>query len=273
LDFHGFSKFAKPCLEKPWLRNLQIQHWRGLAAIWREKRDPLSVFLLNDFGKSFFRKQSMGGYNSGRHSGKGTLNDMRSLDVRQLQRNGQLRPGHQFRLTWTRNSITGTGTNLKSIKVEGASISLTVDSDCVTLAYFNCPLGGEWQAMNYPVRLAWTACHYGGERVWWICPVAGCGRRVAVLYGGAMYACRHCQQRAYQSQQESREDLEARRANKLRARLGWKTGIFNPAGGKPKGMHWMTYWRLKDSHDAHAQQILGGIYASLGRQPLGAHQA
>lgn len=65
----------------------------------------------------------------------------------------------------------------------------------------------------------------------------GCERRVALLYGGAMFACRHCQQRAYQSQQESREDLEARRPNKLRTRLGWKAGIFNPAGGKPKGVH------------------------------------
>ena len=216
----------------------------------------------------------MGGFNSGKQGRKRTLSDMRSLDVRQLQRDGQLRPGHQFRLSWMRNRIIGTGTDLKSVKVEGASIGIkVVDSDCVTLAYSNCAHGGEWQPMSYPVRLSWTACHYGGERVWWLCPMAGCGRRVAVLYGGAMFACRHCQQRAYQSQRESPDDRQARRANKLRARLGWKAGIFNPAGGKPKGMHWATYWRLKDSHDAHAQQILGGIYASLGRQPLGAHHA
>ena len=222
---------------------------------------------------NLFRKQSMGGYNSGRHSRKGSLSDMRTLDVRTLQRDGQLRPGYQFTLTWMRNSIVGAGTDLKSVKVVGSSINLKVDKDCVTLAYSNSAHGGEWQPMSYPVRLSWTACHYGGERVWWLCPVEGCGRRVAVLYGGAMFACRHCQQRGYQSQRESREDLESRRVNKLRARLGWKAGIFNSAGGKPKGMHWTTYWRLKDGHDAHAQQILGGIYASLGRQPLGAHHA
>ncbi|MDO8311734.1 MAG: hypothetical protein Q7T25_07325 [Sideroxyarcus sp.] len=212
----------------------------------------------------------MGGYNSGSQGSTRTLSDMRSLDVRQLQRDGQLRPGHQFRLSWTRNSITGTGTNLKSINAVAASITLKVAGDCVTLAYSNCTLGGEWQAMNYPVRLSRTACHYGGERVWWLCPMEGCGRRVAVLYGGAMYACRHCHERAYQSQRESTEDRQARRNNKLRARLGWKAGIFNPAGGRPKGMHWKTYLRLKDCHDAHAEQILGGIWASLGRQAPGA---
>ena len=256
-------------LGKPSLRNLQIQPWRGLVVIRMEKRDPLSVFLLNDFGKSFFRKQSMGGFNSGRHSGKGTLNDMRTLDVRALQRDDQLRPGYQFRLTWTRNSIRGVGTDLKSVKVEGASISLKVDSDCVTLAYSNRANGGEWQPMSYPVRLSWTACHYGGERVWWLCPVEGCGRRVAVLYSGPMFACRHCQQRAYESQREKPEDRVARQVNKLRARLGWKAGIFNPAGSRPKGMHWTTYWRLKDRHDTSAQQILDVMWASWSRETPG----
>ena len=216
---------------------------------------------------NLFRKQSMGGYNSGRHSRKGSLSDMRTLDVRTLQRDGQLRPGYQFTLTWMRNSIVGAGTDLKSVKVVGSSIRLKVDKDCVTLAYSNSAHGGEWQPMSYPVRLCWTACHYGGERVWWLCPVEGCGRRVAVLYSSAMFACRHCQQRGYQSQRESREDLESRRVNKLRARLGWKAGIFNLAGGKPKGMHWTTYWRLNDSYYVQAQQILTGIYASLGQKP------
>jgi hypothetical protein len=40
--------------------------------------------------------------------------------------------------------------------------------------------GGEWEPMNYAVRLDWTACGFGGRRVWWRCPAVGCGRRVAV---------------------------------------------------------------------------------------------
>ena len=36
-----------------------------------------------------------------------------------------------------------------------------------------------------------------------ICPAAGCGRRVAILYRGGIFACRHCYRLAYAS---SRED-------------------------------------------------------------------
>jgi hypothetical protein len=36
------------------------------------------------------------------------------------------------------------------------------------------------------------------------------------------------------------------RADKLRKRLGWEAGILNGDGGKPKGMHWKTYQRLKN---------------------------
>jgi hypothetical protein len=41
---------------------------------------------------------------------------------------------------------------------------------------------------EYAVLLEWTRCHYGGERAWFRCPVIGCGRRVAILYGGAIFA-------------------------------------------------------------------------------------
>jgi hypothetical protein len=34
--------------------------------------------------------------------------------------------------------------------------------------------------------------------------------------------------------------------------MGWEAGILN-GGGKPKGMHWKTYQRLKSRHDALAR--------------------
>ena len=194
----------------------------------------------------------MGGYNSGNHGGKRTTSDMRALDVRKLQRQGLLKPGQSFGWSWTRRGETI------------ASIHLNVDSDRVTLDYRNQPNGGEWQAMNYPVRLAWTRCNYGGQRAWWLCPAVGCGQRVALLYGGKVFACRHCHELAYESQREAPDDLAARRAGKLRDRLGWQAGIFNGNGGKPKGMHWQTYWRLYASHNAHVSQALAGMSAKLG---------
>jgi hypothetical protein len=43
------------------------------------------------------------------------------------------------------------------------------------------------------VPLEWTACNFGGERPWFICPGAGCSRRVAVLHAaGKHFLCRHC---------------------------------------------------------------------------------
>ena len=91
-----------------------------------------------------------------------------------------------------------------------------------------------------------------------------CGRRVAVLYGGAVFACRHCHKLAYNGQWETPDDRATRRANKLRDRLGWEAGILNGAGDKPKGMHWQTFWRMQASHDAHVMQALAGMSAKLG---------
>ena len=195
----------------------------------------------------------MGGFNIGNHGGKCCTTDMRALDVRKLQRDGLLKPERAISLTWSRGG-----------KPE-ASINFQVHTDRVTLDYRQRDRGGEWQAMNYPVRLAYTACHYGGQRAWWLCPGAGCGRRVAVLYGGSVFACRYCQKLAYKSQRETPDDRATRRADKLRDRLGWQAGILNEAGGKPKGMHWQTFRRMQASHDAYVMRALGGMLGKLGK--------
>ena len=186
----------------------------------------------------------MGGFNSGRHSGKSCTTDLRALEVRKIQGKGLLTPRKSFGWNWNRSGETI------------ASINISVDNDRVTLDYRSRSNGGEWHAMNYPVRLAWTPCNYGGQRAWWLCPAVGCGRRVAVLYGGSVFACRHCQQLAYKSQRETPDDRAIRRADKLRDRLGWEAGILNGAGGKPKGMHWQTFEKMRAKHDSEVRQAL-----------------
>src|SRR5829696_5569154 len=58
---------------------------------------------------------------------------------------------------------------------------------------------GEWEDVQEPMPLAWTACNFGGERPWFVCPGAGCGRRAAVLYGpGKYFLCRHCYDLRYE---------------------------------------------------------------------------
>lgn len=195
----------------------------------------------------------MGGWGSGRwQGGKSTTSDMRSLDVRRLQRDGLLTAGRWFMWRW---SIDGE---------EVASIQIRVGEDRVTLNYRARSHGEEWQPLDYPVYLEWTPCHLGGRRAWFRCPARGCGRRVAVLYGGTIFACRHCHQLAYASQRETPDDRAMRRAGKIRQRLGWEPGIANPEGDKPKGMHWRTFDKLSAQHDAFAHASWMGMAARLG---------
>jgi anti-anti-sigma factor len=56
------------------------------------------------------------------------------------------------------------------------------------------------QNPEYGVAIQWTTCHSGGKRPWFVCPAQNCGRRVAILYGGSVFACRHCYRLAYPSQ-------------------------------------------------------------------------
>ena len=192
----------------------------------------------------------MGGYNSGRTGGSRCTDSFRSLDVRMLQSEKLLQPGTVFNLSWpSRNQ------NI-------ATIEVSVDHDCVVLRYQLVWKSGEQQSCTNTIEFDWTPCHYGGRRPWWLCP--SCDRRVAILYCcQSWYACRHCFGLAYRSQRETAEDLAARRVDKLRKRLGWQAGIFNSSSGKPKGMHWRTYYRLRSIHDRKAGPLLAGILPSI----------
>lgn len=195
----------------------------------------------------------MGGSNSGRRGGKLTTNDMRSLDVRRLKREGLLIPGRSFAWTWTRDNETM------------ARVNIRVNDESAHLTYLQSWRGEPWRDCSNILKIDWTACNFGGCRAWWRCPVFGCDRRVAVLYSGrGVYACRHCLALAYRSQRESSSDLAARRANKIRDRLGWARGILNMPGGRPKGMHWKTYLCLLQEHTDCTNAALKGWADSLG---------
>jgi len=192
----------------------------------------------------------MGGFGSGRgQSGRDTTSDYRALDVRRLQRDGLLTPGRSFGWNWMRDGKTV------------ASIQVRAETDQIILNYRHKSGGSEWQPMDYRVRLAWTDCTLGGRRAWLLCPARGCGRRVALLYigGSGIFACRHCYKLAYASQRETRDDRAARRADRIRDRLGWEAGILNCEGDKPKGMHWRTFERLHAEHNEFVNASLAGM--------------
>jgi hypothetical protein len=195
----------------------------------------------------------MGGVGSGdwyRFDKKTTTDECHGVDVRYLHRNGLLKPGSWFSLRWSRGSRE-TG-SIRGV-VEGSD-----RPERVTLLYrHRRGLDGEWEDVREPVELAWTACNFGGEKPWFICPGTGCRRRVAVLYGpGKYFLCRHCYDLSYQSQRDDRVYRTLHRAQKIRERLGGSANMMEPFPEKPKGMHWKTYERLWwEHHEAEMEQL------------------
>jgi len=193
----------------------------------------------------------MGGFGSGRHGGKEAVSRMRTLDVRKLKRDGHLQPGCFGQLTWSRGGEVI------------ASIGFGAEEGAVRLMYKVREHDGVWEEMDYRVHLDWTACNYGGSRVWFRCP--SCYGRVALLYGGKVYACRHCYQLVYDCQRETVGGRAIRRAGKLRERLQWEPGILNDDGWKPKWMRWQTFHRLSARHNALVQYSLEGMQSKLDK--------
>lgn len=198
----------------------------------------------------------MGGIGSGRrwhYDAKETTDDYRMIDVRHWQRDGLLKPDESFNWHWSRNGKTT------------ASISVRVENRCVVLSYHHQRNGDDWTHKSYTVKLDWTTCNFDGQRPWFLCPVRGCGRRVAILYISSIPFCRKCLHLAYASQRETPDDRAARRADKIREKLGWEPGILNGRGwSKPKGMHQRTFDRLTAEHDSLVSKALSGFAQRFG---------
>jgi len=195
----------------------------------------------------------MGGFGSGRwQQGRRTTSDYRQLDIRKLQREGLLKPGRIFSRQW------------KSSNKTMATVNVHTEKNKITLSYKHKSNGNEWKDVSYLVWLDWTWCNYGDWRAWFLCP--GCSRRVAILYGGATFACRHCYKLAYPCQRETALDRVARRANRIRRQLGWEEGVFSLPSGKPKGMHWNTFERLTHQHNVLFKTSLDGMSQQLSQR-------
>jgi len=203
----------------------------------------------------------MGGIGSGRQRCwfvGGSTDDYLAIDVRRWNREGLLAPPQSFIWQWKRQG-----------EVRGAIRVHTepghTEPGRMILTHHHRSGGEDWQDASYSVDLDWTDCNLGRKRPWFLCPVRGCGRRVAILYGDGIFACRRCYRLTYPCQREVDYNRMARRANKLRDKLGWEPGFLNGPGGKPKGMHGRTFERLMAQHDAFVQSALARIAA---RYPL-----
>ena len=194
-------------------------------------------------------EDDMGGFGSGRKLGASCTGDYRSIDVRQWQREKLLVVGLSFNATWL---YAGKDIGTISVKAENKQVRLS----------YSCQRNGaEWERLDYSIQLEATSCHYGGGRYWFTCPAVGCGKRVAKLYLGDKYfACRQCYRLTYPCQRESPTDRILRKAEKLKVKLQWQSGLYERKGEKPKGMHWKTFMRLQAKYD---EMIIIGLNDKL----------
>jgi len=183
----------------------------------------------------------MGGFGSGQRSNsKATTSDYDRLDVRNWQRERVLVSGRSFAYQqW----------NVEVL----APFKLGAPPDRISLV--------DRSGLKHSVSLEWTRCNYGGSRAWFVCPT--CRHRVAILYGGSAFACRHCRRLAYDSQQDSGWNRSMRQARTVRVRLGGSANLAEPLPRKPKGMHWRTYRRLYLRAAAHEEMFLGAVMSML----------
>ena len=204
----------------------------------------------------------MGGYGSGQRWGsyrKDLTTDHKRLDVLWMKREGLLRPGSQGSLSWSQN---------------GGSIGwiqYVCEAHALGLIYKvrNNGYDEDWQSIDMTVPLAFTPCRYGGTRPYFICPNQKCTRRVQHLYARNPYfLCRHCLDLAYPVQREKDYDRAARRAEKIRERLGDEFGILDgPVLFKPKGIHQKTFDRLRAEETFFRETSLRGMAANFGISP------
>jgi hypothetical protein len=172
----------------------------------------------------------------GRHRGvrKRRVESCLALNVNELRRKGALTPGGAGTLTWERN-----GEIHASLEFRADAAGLVFSFDC----------GDEIpRAVEQTIALSSVPAAFGGARAYFLCPGAECGRRVSALYfRRGVFRCRHCHGLAYESQREDAVRRARRRANKLRARLGWaqQRALSLPIAVKPKGMWSSTFERLR----------------------------
>ncbi|MBL6985229.1 MAG: hypothetical protein ISR74_06505 [Candidatus Thioglobus sp.] len=195
----------------------------------------------------------MGGIGSGgyyRDSKRATTEGTRRIDIRFLKKSGFLRPNTAGSLSWNNGGAPN------------GDIRYTMLDDVMILKYrYRHYYSDEWVSVNQDIMLDKTPCNYGGERKWFICP--SCGGRCGILYQSSeLFKCRSCSDVLYDSQLEGYLDRLLRKSRKLEERLS--EGYTGDIYGKPIGMHWRTYNRLKKAENRIQERIDQGFFNRYG---------
>lgn len=199
----------------------------------------------------------MGGVGSGtwtRSATKPLVESALTFDLNQLIRDGALHPGRivSGTLTWTRS-----GQQIASI---GYEVDLTKSTSGSMRLHYNA----NDIPVDYRISLATTRPHFGGVRWWFICPVTGCrAYRLFLPSGSDKFASRQAFSLAYGTQNATTGDRQLSKAQEIRRRLGGSGSLFDPFPGKPTGMHWTMYWRLRETSERAANTSLAAMARRL----------
>lgn len=198
----------------------------------------------------------MGGVGSGRTPGtrsRSLTTDFLKLDLRTWVREGLLSQGEEFTWVWQWQDFPQ-----KAIKVKVGDGEFVLD-------FFARTQTGSPYWVRQTISYSVVSAGYGGTRYFYVCPGQDCGNRVCVLYLADRFLCRLCLNLSYPSQNESPLDRIARKASKLRGRLGWEGGALEEPGARPICMHRTTYARLVGSY-VDAVEAIGELLASSTKE-------
>lgn len=180
----------------------------------------------------------MGGFGSGRTSGRGLVEDACSIDFPGMCRRGFIKDGEsgRGRLEWIRGSD-------RCASIGYAYNLLDPTEAGLKLRFSRRRNDGTRHVISQLIRLTFTEPHYGGRRWWMICPFSG--RRVAKLYlphNGDSFASREVWQLAYRSQRLDERGEAFSRLFRLQRTLGCDEQ-WGAEPQRPQGMWRSTFAR------------------------------
>jgi len=183
----------------------------------------------------------MGGYGSGRSTGRPTVESALRLDIDWLKRMGAIVPGAR---------------TVSELRMQFYDDEIFVPCDAQVGDRWDSWLRLQYRIFDYwtgephdideKIYLAASERHFGGLRWWFVCPREN--RRVRKLclpLGARHFRSRGFYRLVYCSQREAVHDRAQRRARKLIHRLGghWNDDQYP---NKPPRMRWRTYNLIMD---------------------------
>jgi hypothetical protein len=171
------------------------------------------------------RRGLMGGYGSGNHGGRSTIEDGLVLDLNKLIRDRLFRPG-----TWSGSLVWSQLDSGRVVASIGYEAHRGDERGWARLRYTTTNTwSGEKTHQDYCIDLATTPQPFGGRRWWWVCPWReGLVAKLYKLRAGGIFASRKAHRLAYHSQRQSPYDRSISQAFKRRQRLGADGGIGDP---------------------------------------------